>query len=168
MENKTTQKPPFPIIQIANTFIERYASDTYIDHLKIQKLCYYAYGWWLAFFGSEPPLSTEGPQVWQYGPVFNSLYGIFKGSKDKWIKEPYDKSPDLINKSEEISSKIIDRIWTRYGHLSGIELSTMTHANNSPWYKEAKEHKFNVPYSHDIDKKKIKAYFANLAEEQQN
>ena len=168
MQNKTTQ-PPFPMIRVANTFIERYAADAYIDHLKVQKLCYYAYGWWLTFFGANPPLSNECPQVWKYGPILNELYHIYKGSKGDWIRKQrislYDPS-DPIDRSEEDSSKMIDWIWKRYGLLSGIELSILSHGCDSPWYKEAKEHDFSVSYNHNISKEKIKAYFDELMNEQ--
>ncbi len=59
-------------LALANTFIERHAGSAGITHMKVQKLCYYAHGWWLAF--ENEPFLTERPQVWKFGPVFASLY----------------------------------------------------------------------------------------------
>ena len=35
--------------------------------------------------------------------------------------------------TDAFTGTFLDRIWTVYGHLSGIELSNMTHIEGSPW-----------------------------------
>jgi uncharacterized phage-associated protein len=44
--------------------------------MKLQKLVYYAYGWWLLYHSE--PIMTEPPEVWRHGPVFSSMYHALK------------------------------------------------------------------------------------------
>jgi uncharacterized phage-associated protein len=46
------------------------------EHMKLQKLVYYAYGWWLLYHSE--PIMTEPPEVWRHGPVFSSMYHALK------------------------------------------------------------------------------------------
>lgn len=62
---------PYRPMAFGNEFIVR-AYATGIDHMKLQKLTYVAYGWWLAY--QDIPVLNEQPQVWKLGPVFNSMY----------------------------------------------------------------------------------------------
>lgn len=61
---------------IANAFLQRYGKSGDIDHLKLQKLVYYAYGWWLTK-NPDKPLTSDGPEIWKYGPVFLDIYQLF-------------------------------------------------------------------------------------------
>ena len=63
---------PYTPLALANTFVARYGATRTLDHMKLQKLAFYTYGWWLAY--NPNPILTEAPQVWKYGPVFGSLY----------------------------------------------------------------------------------------------
>lgn len=62
---------PYHPLAFANEFILK-AQPAGVEHMKLQKLVYYSYGWWIAYH--EEPILTEPPQVWRYGPVFVSLY----------------------------------------------------------------------------------------------
>jgi uncharacterized phage-associated protein len=44
--------------------------------MKLQKLCYYAQGWWLAWTGA--PLFPEDSQAWASGPICPTLYDLHK------------------------------------------------------------------------------------------
>ena len=63
-------------LKLANTFLARHAGGFGLQHMKLQKLCYYAYGWWLSAY--DNPLTDKGPEVWKYGPVFSDLYDDLK------------------------------------------------------------------------------------------
>jgi hypothetical protein len=62
---------PYRPLALANEFIVMSASRG-AEHMKLQKLVYFAYGWWLT--GHSDRITTEPPQVWKFGPVFESLY----------------------------------------------------------------------------------------------
>ncbi len=159
-----------PAVQIANTFIGRYAADGNIDHLKLQKLSYYAYGWWLAFCPSQSPLANVRPQVWKLGPVFLPIYGAFAGFRDNYITEPQKIGPfqpsKMIELSDESESAVVDWIWGRYGHFSGVQLSNMTHEFGTPWYTIAKSRNFVVPKYFEMSDDENRTYFTNLAEKE--
>jgi len=153
-------------VTVANTFIDRYGADGNIDHLKLQKLVYNSYGWWLALMEGHQPLTSSRPQVWRYGPVFHQIYGVFAGSKNENITAmrpptPFGGTMTLDGGSEE--SQIVDWIWGRYGNFSGTELSDMTHKPGTPWYEIAKKHDFVVPRFLEMDDEINRAYFSELA-----
>ena len=58
---------------VANFFIGRFqeAQDP-VTNLKLQKLLYYAQGWYLAFF--DEPLFDERIEAWLHGPVVPPIY----------------------------------------------------------------------------------------------
>ncbi len=62
---------------IANYFIDlAKVSGDKLTPMKLQKLVYYAMGWFAGYTGK--PLVDEAVEAWQYGPVFSSLYHEFK------------------------------------------------------------------------------------------
>ncbi|MBL8233482.1 MAG: DUF4065 domain-containing protein, partial [Bryobacterales bacterium] len=83
----TTQLEPYEALAVANRFLALAARDKKpIDHLKLQKLIYFAHGWYLAFTGS--PLLTEHVEAWQYGPVIPTVYHQFKRFGSATITSP--------------------------------------------------------------------------------
>ncbi|ROO25647.1 hypothetical protein SAJA_12490 [Salinisphaera japonica YTM-1] len=118
--------------------------------MKLQKLVYCSYGWWLVGKNQDQqPLCLEGPQVWAYGPVFQSLYHIFKVFGHQKIKAPKSGSPfeeiSVVDQDDRLIESLIDWIWTRYGHLSGLALSEMTHKPGTPWQRVVQEYNYRVP-----------------------
>src|SRR4051812_38412301 len=65
---------------IANYFLDLAEMDNEkIQPLKMQKLVYFAHGWYMAFMGDPiKPLLDEYVEAWQYGPVIPDLYHAFK------------------------------------------------------------------------------------------
>lgn len=47
-----------------------------LDPMKLQKLVYYAHGWYAGYTGER--LINEEVEAWPYGPVIPSLYDEFK------------------------------------------------------------------------------------------
>jgi len=67
---------PLPSAAVANYFLDLGLRESIpITPLKLQKLVYFAHGWYLGFTGE--PLLNEGIQAWEYGPVIPSLYHDF-------------------------------------------------------------------------------------------
>lgn len=118
-----------------------------LTQMQLQKLVYMAHGWNMVINGE--PLANEDPQAWTYGPVFPSLYDHTKGMGTQAIKDPItsDQSrfarlfgagepPETYQADLTPREKgVIESVWKRYGKLSGIRLSEMTHQPNAPWFK---------------------------------
>jgi len=85
----------YPVLEIANEFIERgKKDDELIDLLKLQKLVYLAHGWNLAF--RNEPLVRETVKAWKYGPVFPDLYDATKDHGRQPILDPLPSTSDAI------------------------------------------------------------------------
>lgn len=94
--------------------------------MKLQKLCYYSYGYHLAWEGV--PLFPERFQAWANGPVSPALYRQHRGEftlADGAI--PGD--PGALSPGERES---IDLVLQAYGDLTAHQLSLMTH-REPPW-----------------------------------
>jgi uncharacterized phage-associated protein len=148
-------------LALANTFIAKYGNDVGIDHMKLQKLAFFTYGWWLAY--NDTPILTEGPEAWKFGPVFSSLYNVLTTQNMVPIKTPQKPVPSgetpMIPDKEERAHQWIDWIWQRYGNLSALTLSDMTHEDGTPWQIEVAAKNYRVPYHHKIPDATIKKYF---------
>ncbi|MGX5718567.1 Panacea domain-containing protein [Shinella zoogloeoides] len=140
---------PYTPLAIANNFVQNFAGSTGIEHMKLQKLVYCSYGWWLGNYGlGGVRLTSEGPQIWKHGPVFESLYHTLK----VFGREPITKmqsaspfsEPENIDVGDENARSLVRWIWGRYGHLSSFALSDLTHQPGSPWHRVANENNFRI------------------------
>ena len=141
---------PYPSLAIANKFIElSLNTEGGIEHMKLQKLIYFSYGWWLSLKGlGGLRLINEAPQIWKHGPVFNYLYHVLKVFGRQAICEVQSKNPfeppNAIDKDDHDVNRLIEWVWKRYGHLSGLALSEMTHESGTAWHRCATESHFRV------------------------
>ena len=122
--------------RIARYFIEKAAASSKpLTPMQLIKLVYIAHGWNLALSKAKvpEPLITECIQAWKYGPVIESLYHAFKHRGNSSIpKEDAEGFP-----SEEIdpwTSGLLDKVWEKYGNLTGVRLSALTHQEGTPWH----------------------------------
>lgn len=134
-------------VAIANEFLRK-AGPAGLTQMQIQKLVYFAHGWTLAI--TDQPLTIEEPQAWNYGPVYADLYDhtkyFGKSSINRlltpdddnaarfFLDMPSGKPPYRANLTPA-ERDIINRVWDRYGNLSGARLSAMTHVPNTPWHQ---------------------------------
>ena len=49
-----------------------------VSPLKLQKLLYYAQAWSMVFFGRQRQLFADVPQAWVNGPVYPTIYNMWK------------------------------------------------------------------------------------------
>jgi uncharacterized phage-associated protein len=151
-------------LALANTFVARHGATDTLDHMKLQKLAFYTYGWWLAY--NDTPLLTEKPQVWRYGPVFGSLYSALRPFGSQAIRQPVsgpNTAPPIVSAGDALTHQWIDWVWNRYGHLNALQLSDMTHEVGSPWQTEAAARQYKVPQRHAIPDGTTRDYFKGLA-----
>lgn len=102
-----------------------------ITNLKLQKLLYYAQGFYLAINNGKP-LFDEPIVAWAHGPVVASVYHNYKKFGSQIIDRP-DKKADLSKET----LNYIKRIWNLFGQFSAWKLRDMTH-QESPW-KDTKQ-----------------------------
>ena len=130
---------------IANLLIDiAHKNEATLDQMKLQKLVYIAHGWFLAL-SSGTPLIEDKICAWKYGPVIPILYDEFKNCGRKAIVDyATDFHIDADNFSISFSTPTVDNddtdthelaneIWRVYGHLSGSQLSNLTHMQGTPW-----------------------------------
>ena len=158
---------PYTPLAIANNFLEQFGKENGIEHMKLQKLVYCSYGWWLAVHGlNNARLTTEGPEIWKHGPVFDSLYHALKVFGRKSITSPQStnpfQEPENVDSDDEHVRALIGWIWGRYGHLSGFALSDMTHKPGTPWHRVASENNFSVAFNTEIPDQYIFEEFTEL------
>ncbi len=160
---------PYTPLAAANYFISSFGKESGIEHMKLQKLAYNSYGWWIATF-KDDPLLNERPQVWKFGPVFNSLYHVLKPWGRLPILVPVSPSPfgspPSIDDDDDITKELLNWVWNRYGHLSGFALSDMTHRKGTSWQRTAKEHNFSVPSGFEIPDDYIAEEFQRIQDEE--
>ena len=166
---------PYPAKAIANEFLELAKRDgKKLTPMQIQKLVYFAYGWYLAITGEY--LVNERVEAWQWGPVFPSLYREFRRFGSEPITELASEAVvrnqsghirlvltpvRLDNDSEKslFAHNVINKVWQVYGNLSGSQLSNLTHAKDSPWSLTPNKEISGT----DIPDNLIKQYFREIA-----
>ncbi|WP_300345116.1 Panacea domain-containing protein [Fusobacterium sp.] len=123
----------YTIYAIAKWFLKKENNST--SPKKLQKLCWYAYSWYIALTYEEETkgnemLFDEEAEAWVHGPVFRSLFIDYKYSN-------YERtnSAEEINDSEIIG--FLNDIYNVYGSFSGFELESLTH-QEKPWINARK------------------------------
>lgn len=116
----------------------------YITNLKLQKLLYYAQGYFLA--RKKEPLFNEDFLAWEHGPVIRSIYNEYKVNGSKGIEYEEDFCVNIDIETE----RILEDVYEKYGQYTAWKLRNMTH-EESPW--------LTTPRNEVICKDKIKDYF---------
>lgn len=120
----------YPVETIANVFIDIAADNgMYLTNLKLQKLIYFAHGWYLAF--TDNPLITDDVQSWKYGPVIQKLYELLKHYGAKPVTKKLSCNIVIDRGSEDWN--FILSVYKKYVIFSPAQLIAMTHEPGSPW-----------------------------------
>ncbi|MDX2190436.1 MAG: DUF4065 domain-containing protein [Bacteroidota bacterium] len=110
--------------------------------LKLQKLLYYIQAWHTVFF-EKHSLFNEEPEAWANGPVYRSVYDIYK---NQWLRNtpivmPVTTSDKLLEDAKTVynglklegeQKKYLEALLKKYGQLSPERLVFMTHSE-APW-----------------------------------
>ena len=106
--------------------------------MAIQKILYYAHGWYLAQTGH--PLLKQEFEAWDFGPVLGSVYTAFKKFGRDPVSQPatwFDPLTESVHpwtaEFNEGAAKLLRTIVMAYGHIDAYELSRMTHRPGGPW-----------------------------------
>ena len=125
---------------IANAYLTLANRDGYdLDPMKLQKLLYYANGYYLSDKGD--PLIDEYFEAWDMGPVVPSVYHEFKDYRWRPIKRfaySWDKranrqviAPQPLGDKD--AEDVIQWVWEHYRDRDALTLSKMTHKKGGPW-----------------------------------
>lgn len=120
-------------VEIANQFVERNPQG--LSLMQLLKLSYIAHGFHLGLF--KMPLANEYVQAWRYGPVFPSIYDSFKYQDVYKIVKPIKFKKNWQFSTSGI--EIIKFVQDNYANMEGWQLSALTHAKDTPWFKAWQE-----------------------------
>jgi uncharacterized phage-associated protein len=98
--------------------------------LQLMKLVYISHGWSLGI--RDIDLFNDRIEAWKYGPVIPSLYQATKKFGRSEI--PLDLV-DIEGAShvDESTQKFLADVYSKYGDLTGVQLSGLTHQLGTPW-----------------------------------
>lgn len=145
-------------IHVTNWFIQKGIDEgAPLTHMQVQKFTYLTHGFWLQ--ENDLPMINEDPEVWPYGPVFDSVWGVLRANRRAPISV-IGGNVDMIRTDKTIS--LTERVWCKYGDMSGGKLSDLTHKVGSPWHTLAKQHNFRVPKHLKIPVDLIKQHYRTV------
>jgi uncharacterized phage-associated protein len=121
-----------------------------VGELKLHKLLYYSQGHHLAAF--DVPLFGDTISAWDMGPVVGTL----------WYAEKNEGPQHGDETLGEAELNTIAYVVSRYGGLTGSDLIRLSHSE-PPW-QDANAHR-PAGMSVRIEQESIRAYFAHLADE---
>jgi len=98
----------------------------YITNLKLQKLLYYAQGYFLA--KKDTPLFNDDFLAWEHGPVVRKIYNKYKTNGANGIVYNKDFNVKMDNETENI----LEEVYENYGQYTAWKLRNMTH-EEEPW-----------------------------------
>lgn len=113
-----------PANDVASVILAR--SGSWMDAMQLQKLLYYVQAWHLAI--TDEPLFSDQIKAWKDGPVVPT---VWHARKDRGTRRAAAQDVDGIA-LDEMTSNLIDLVISRYGSMSGEELSALTHVEG-PW-----------------------------------
>ena len=128
-----------------------------ITPLSLQKILYYAQGFYKAFFGKF--LFEDDCQAWVHGPVYVNIYEKYKEFKSANISIDidYDIEDIIVDEKREI----LDVVIKYFGYYNGKALEKMSHYE-TPWINARKGLLPTENSNNIINKEDIKDYFEKV------
>lgn len=137
-----------------------HSTEELITNLKLQKLLYYAQGYYLAFHHGEP-LFADGIQAWIHGPAVPNIYGEYKHNRWNPISDNV-VAPQFDDDLEEYLGLIINTFLP----IDAYKLEQMTH-EEPPWREARGNLPPDAPCTNLIQPKTMQVYFKGLLESAQ-
>lgn len=148
------------IYDVANYFIKKSNNDdeSPMTPLKLQKLCYYAQAWSLAW--DEKELFEDQFQAWIHGPA---NYDLFRKYKDNNMNETINAIDNDYNEQNFNKDQIetLEIVWDEYGKYTGYYLEQLTHQER-PWIETRGDLEPGAPSKKVICVKLMKDYYSTL------
>lgn len=121
--------------------------------LKLMKLVYLCEGWSLAL--RKDSLIREEVEAWQYGPVIPALYHVIKSYR----ASPVEQVGSSVESMDAEQKDLIASVYAAYKHLTGIQLSDLTHQPGTPWSQSFSKNSRNTTIPTSL----IRDHFVDLA-----
>jgi uncharacterized phage-associated protein len=114
-------------LDVAQYFLSKQDGDCgeCITNLKLQKLLYYAQGFYLAMHGE--PLFSEKIKAWEHGPVVPQVWHAYKDHGANSLPLPAVAAPVSASVAE-----FLDEVYEVYGQFSAWRLRELSHEER-PW-----------------------------------
>lgn len=121
------------IIDVAKFILEESSRTSHpeVSNMKLQKICYFIQGWYLAINNGQP-MFGEDFHAWKYGPVSPALYDF---CEDK-VSVTTD-SAEFANVTPELSDyqqDFIRKVFVACDPYTGLHLADMT-STHVAWQK---------------------------------
>jgi uncharacterized phage-associated protein len=142
-----------PVSRVAEFIIQE--SDR-ISNLKLQKLLYYAQGWYLGLTGN--PLFHEHIEAWVHGPVVPSMFRIYR--KNGWNTIPKPEEPVSL---PPLEARHIKSVLRAYGIYTADQLERLSHTER-PWIDARKGLSPSEPSTATITHESMREFFASRAQ----
>lgn len=138
-----------------------------MSNKKLQKLCYYAYCWYIVFNNDLEAisennsadirvLSSDTFQAWIHGPVCLRLYNRYK--ECGWYDIPQATSKPEFSKELE---SLLKQVWEAYGTFTADELEIISQGE-MPWKNARKSYQSGDACANEISNYDILRYYSNL------
>lgn len=127
-----------------------------ISTWKLQKLCYYAQAWEIAW--TQSPIFREDFEAWANGPVCPELFRVHKG---KYIVDENDipfGNPDNLTDGQK---EDIDIVLRDYGYMEPYELRELSHFEK-PWIAARGSLPEGAKCNNVISKESMGEYYGSL------
>lgn len=145
-------------IVVANQLIKLAESQgKSLTPMQLIKLVYLCHAWMLGLYGKH--LIKDPIEAWLYGPVIKTLYDKIKQHRSSPVYKIMPSNDD--KKFDPLEEDLINQIFETYGNFTGIELSTLTHEEGSPWSITWNNDGKNAHISNDL----IENYYKRMAKQ---
>lgn len=125
---------------------------------KLQKLCYYAQAWSLAW--TEQPLFEEDFQAWANGPVAPVLFAQHRG-KFSVSESDFPSNLESLPNLTEDEKDTINKVLEFYGDFEPYQLREQTHSE-SPWKNARGNLPDGAPSNNVISKESMGNFYGSL------
>lgn len=146
------------VFDVAKYILEKDGKD--MTTFKLQKLVYYSQAWSLVW--DDAPLFSNKIYAWANGPACHDLYNLHQG---KFTINASELSSGDSSKLTETQKETIDLVYKSYGHLTGQQLSNLTHTE-TPWMKAREGLSIGERGSNVITTDSMVEYYSGIYAEQ--
>jgi len=153
----------YPVLTIADEILKcAKRMGRSLTPMQLMKLVYISHGWSLAVLNRD--IFIVRIQAWKYGRAVQTLCPPTKqfARHEKSLDLVAEESPSAVD--EEVEGFLADVV-EKYSHLSGVQLSNLTHLPETPWHQVYEP---NVKNKEIPDNLIRQHYVAKLYEHRQN
>ena len=137
---------PHEATAVANRLIELADANNHdLTLIQVVKLTYFCHAWTLGLY--HRPLVRQKVEAWATGPVIRQVVQDFQKHGPNPVR-PHRHTPQAELDSQE--EDLIHQVYTKYGPLSGIRLSELSHEQGTPWDQVWSMNRSNSVIPHSI------------------